>query len=334
MIISAGLHPNQVLQRNELGVAVIVASGTTAAEGPVFAMVDGLSGFKNKRQVGSAGEGRFSFIFAGLPIGGPYRIIISCGTARQAIDGVHVGDVWLLAGQSNMQGYGDLASGLRSAPRVFARSMAGVWGAAEEPLHLLEESPDPVHTAQPLTPAEIVELRRSAKLGAGPGLSFAAEMFRRTLLPQGLIPCAHGGTSLADWDPSRKRLGGRSLYGSLFQAWQSTGQPIAGVLWYQGENDANEEHHATYAKRFARFVRALRRDLHQPNLPVLTVQLGRVVGSGAGAARYWNSVQEQQRNVPQLLKNVGVVAAVDLPLSDNIHLSGDAQQRLGIRLAR
>lgn len=337
MQLLTGLAPHQVLQRNRRGFATVVASGRAAASGPVFATVTAPRGraLISSRRVGFARGGHFSIRLSGLPVGGPYRIELRCASTALVVADIRVGDIWLLAGQSNMQGYGDLATAPRCAPDVFARSMAGVWGPAEEPLHVLEESPDPVHTAAPLPPARIAALRRAAVVGAGPALAFAAELARRTSVPQGLIPCAHGGTSLAQWNPALKKQGGRSLYGSLHRAWLTTSQPVAGLLWYQGESDADPENREHYTDRFTRLVRDLRRDLCQPRLPVLTVQLARVVGDGAPEKiRSWNRVQEQQRRLPALLPAVGVVAAVDLPLVDNIHLSGAAQQRLGVRLAR
>ena len=51
--------------------------------------------------------------------------------------------------------------------------------------------------------------------GAGPGVSFANEMFRLTGVPQGLICCAHGGTTMAQWDPKLKKDGDNSLYGAM-----------------------------------------------------------------------------------------------------------------------
>jgi sialate O-acetylesterase len=334
MHILTGLFPNQILQRDRRGFATITATGRTIATGSVMVIVKGLRGFAKPRRAGLARGGRFSVKLSRLPVGGPYRIELRCGGESTVVDGVRVGDVWLLAGQSNMQGYGDIATGLRRAPDVFALTMSGVWMPAEEPVHLLEESSDPAHTAETITPEQAAVARRDALLGAGPGIPFAAEMVRRTGVPQGLIACAHGGSSLTQWDAALKKQGGRSLYGSMFKTWQSTGQPVAGMLWYQGESDANETACELYTKRFVRFVRALRRDLKQTRLPVLTVQLSRIMGAGEGSIRPWNRIQEQQRLMPNLLDRCGVVPAVDLPLSDNIHLSGAAQRRLGLRLAR
>ena len=44
------------------------------------------------------------------------------------------------------------------------------------------------------------------KKGAGMGLPFAVEMVNRTNIPVGLIPCAHGGTSMENSERIRGKL--------------------------------------------------------------------------------------------------------------------------------
>jgi hypothetical protein len=70
-------------------------------------------------------HGKFSAQLNGLPAGGLYRIEFCCGVESVAVEGVRVGDVWLLAGQSNMQGTGDPATALRRAPGAFSATMSG-----------------------------------------------------------------------------------------------------------------------------------------------------------------------------------------------------------------
>ena len=62
---------------------------------------------------------------------------------------MYVGDIWVLAGQSNMEGVGDLVDVTPPNPRVMLMGMDGRWGIAEEPLHWLVDSPDPVHSGNP-----------------------------------------------------------------------------------------------------------------------------------------------------------------------------------------
>ena len=87
---------------------------------------------------------------------------------------VFVGDLWVLAGQSNMEGVGDLIDVTPPHPRVMLLGMDGKWAQAEEPLHWLVDSPDPVHSGDPKTRAErSAQEHKTRRKGAGLGLPFA-----------------------------------------------------------------------------------------------------------------------------------------------------------------
>jgi hypothetical protein len=91
----------------------------------------------------------------GVPVGGPYTITCSVGAgpghaaSMITVGPVFVGDLWVLAGQSNMQGVGDLIDVTPPNPRVMLLGMDDKWRLAEEPLHWLVDSPDPVHSGDP-----------------------------------------------------------------------------------------------------------------------------------------------------------------------------------------
>jgi sialate O-acetylesterase len=96
-------------------------------------------------------------------------------------------------------------------PLVRNLEMSGVWRQAEEPLHWLPESPDPVHwwgmTAEQR--AEFIPTyRRDRDRGAGLGLPFAKHLVEATGVPVGLVPVAHGGTNMDQWDPAKRDQGG------------------------------------------------------------------------------------------------------------------------------
>ena len=342
LTLEHGLVPGQVLQRLQNRTARVTLQGRSSRSGKVRARITSrgrpLGGWAH-REVGVARRGRFRARLTGIPVGGPYELTLAVGEDSLRVPGIHVGDVWILAGQSNMEGQGRLTDAPLPHSKVHACFMDGRWDIAREPMHVKEESPDPVHCGErPLSPREIRRLRAKAALGVGPGLFFGREMVRRTGgIPQGLICAAHGGTSMSQWDPALKRLRGRSLYGSLLRAVVATGQPVAGILWYQGESDADAKNAPLYGKRMRRLVSSLRRDLCQPRLPFLLAQLGRVFGSGFDTdwqARPWNLIQEQQRRLKERIPFLECVATVDLPLDDQIHLGSDAHARLGVRFAR
>jgi sialate O-acetylesterase len=339
MRIEAGLQVGQVLQRRGKAASAQI-EGVCGGEGEVRATIargtKPLSGWKTRR-CGEASGGRFSAELAGIPAGGPYTVTVEVGRERLAVRDVFVGDVWVLAGQSNMQGIGNLDGAPKPHPLVRAFTMDRRWGLAREPIHHLEASPDPVHNPNQVTPEQAALQRRTMLKGVGPGIFFAAEMVERTGVPQGLICVAHGGTSMEQWDPAKAGEGARSLYGSMLLSVRTNRQPVAGALWYQGESDAWDGAAAVYTERMKTLVAAMRRDFGElyprREMPFLVVQIGRVVRE-YGGPRWWNAIQELERLLPRELPRLDTVATVDLPLDDLIHISSGGFARLGVRLAR
>ncbi len=277
---------------------------------------------------------------AGVPTGGPYQIVcvVKQGDKVETavpVANVYVGDLWVLAGQSNMEGVGDLVDVTPPNPRVMLMGMDGRWGIAEEPLHWLVDSPDPVHSGNAADrAARAAQTHKNRSKGAGVGLPFGVMMTEATGVPIGLVACAHGGTSMEQWNPSKKEQGGNSLYGSMIRQVKEAGGKVRGVLWYQGESDALGQGEAwkAYPRVFADFIAAVRSDFGQPELPFYYVQIGRFI-SGANP-KGWNAIQDAQRTLPERVPNTGVVSVIDLELDDLIHVGTQGLKRAGQRLAR
>lgn len=274
----------------------------------------------------------------GVPTGGPYFLQISHGDQANPGDmfllgPVFVGDLWVLAGQSNMEGVGDLVDVSPPNPKVAALGMDGKWAQATEPLHWLVDSPDPVHSGDPANRAErSAQQHKTRTKGAGLGLPFASEMVKATGVPVGLVTAAHGGTSMGQWDPAKKGEGGNSLYGSMLRQVQLAGGKVKGVLWYQGESDSSPEGSQIFERVFSDFIGAVRNDLGQADLPFYYVQIGRFAIDGDPAG--WNRVQEAQRVIPDRLANTAVISVIDLELDDAIHVGTQGLKRAGARLAK
>jgi type 1 glutamine amidotransferase len=291
-------------------------------------------------QGGNMGATGVKFVdgkLVGVPVGGPYMINYRIESGQQfahtTVGPVFVGDLWVLAGQSNMEGVGDLIDVTPPHSHVMMLGMDGKWTQAEEPLHWLVDSPDPVHSGDPKTRAErSKQTHKSRRRGAGLGLPFAAAMVESTGIPIGLVACAHGGTSMEQWNPAKKDAGGNSLYGSMMRQFQLAGGKVKGVLWYQGESDAGGDASKTYPQVFSHFITSVRTDFSQAELPFYFVQIGRFVR--AGDPKGWNSVQEAQRLIPERVPNTAVVSVIDLELDDAIHVGTQGLKRAGQRLAR
>ena len=232
----------RVYQRDSNGKAEIpIALAESVKDGKLIsAMVSPTPG--NARITFSQADSKL----LGVPTGGPYTIHCQVKTGENvqtvAVHNVFVGDLWVLAGQSNMEGVGDLIDVTPPNPRVMLLGMDGHWGMAEEPLHWLVDSPDPVHSGNPADSAtRSAHVHKNRPKGAGLGLPFAVAHGRITGVPVGLVACAHGGTSMEQWNPSKKEQGGHSLYGSMLRQVKAAGGKVKGVLWYQGESDAIRE---------------------------------------------------------------------------------------------
>ncbi len=334
MQIESGLFDHMVLQRNRKNVSEALFSGLCSAKGPVTAMVrrgrNVVKGFSGAA-IGTAARGRLSGCLKGLPAGGPYDIELKAGVETLTVQDVLVGDVWLLGGQSNMQGCGFVPKQpLQADEQVRAFYMNDRWAVAKDPIHNMWECVDQVHIdicgARPAKPGR--------DWGVCPGPAFGNEMRRLTGVPQGLVACAHGGTSMQQWAPGLKKEGGKSLYGATVRRLRKNGGRVAGLVWYQGCSDASPGDAKVYTARMKALVAAFRRDAGDSAMPVAIVQLARVVGAGVESVAPWNSIRDQQRRLPGVVKQLTAVPAIDLPLDDGIHISGAGQYVLGRRLAQ
>ncbi len=285
----------------------------------------------------AAADGGWEVTLGDAPAGGPYRLIaVPEGNedAAHVVEPLWAGDLWILAGQSNMQGVGNMDDDVTPPhPMVQVFAMNDRWRPAEEPLHRLGESVDPVHNLNNFEWAREgneIDVTGQTK-GSGLGLAFAHKLAEANGRPIGLVPCAHGGTSMVQWDPVFIDEEGDSLYGAMIRRAEAAGGKIRGVLWYQGESDAAPERAVEYMDKLLGFVEALRRDLDNPDLPFYYVQIG---AHAVELPSYgWDMVQTAQLEAESAMTNAAMVASIDLPLDDPIHIGRDGLQTLGERLA-
>lgn len=344
MVVDSGLVPFQVVQCDDAGYAGLACAGSTAAEGAGTVEARVLPAGAQDAAWTAAGTynaGRWSVTMPGVPAGGPYalelRLLNDSGetVASAGVDNLLVGDLWILGGQSNMHGRGWNVNVEQPIDHVHVFAMNDRWRIAEEPIHRITESVDFAHNPIEDDAARQnleVELPADWRRDASLGLAFGKEMYARTGRPVGLIPCAHGGTSIAQWSPALKEHGGRSLYGSMLRRFQAVGGKVRGMLWYQGENDCSPEQADVFQEQTLAFVEAVRADFGQPNLPFYFAQLGRRVNHEDPPT--WNRIQRIQLAMEQLVRPpAGLAATHDLELGDYIHISTDGLKTLARRFA-
>lgn len=295
------------------------------------------------RALGRMDGTTFAGTFAMVPVG-QHRIEIRIvgdegeGVIAEAVDPVFVGDLWIMAGQSNMDGCGKMTTDVES-PQVGVSCfyMGDTWGIAEDPLSWLNESLDPVNWSVPEEQREeaIRRERCVRDRGASLGLPFGKELLRLSGVPIGLVTCSHGGTTMAQWDTALAGEGGRSLYGAMLRKVRKLGGKVKGCLWYQGESEAlnGETATAAYRNTMVNWVSNLRNDLGDPGLPFIYAQLSHFYSGDEKTGRLWNCVQQDQLALEELIDHSALIPTSDAALADVIHLDGPSLVKVGHRMA-
>lgn len=317
-----GIKNGMVMQRNEANVSEIT----------VFCDAE-ITGFYIKAEGEKCAlnieKGNGSYKVSGIPVGGPYEVSIN----EQRFENIYVGDVWLLAGQSNMEGMGEFTPDDKNyVPRNEIRHlhMSDHWEPARPVLHELWKAYDKVHTeyfgATLEGFADQIERRC-----IGPGLFFANHMYDYEKVPQGVIPCAHGGTTMTQWDPAGKEQGGdNSLYGAMYRRFVTNGSHVRGLFWYQGCSDTSTEDVKLFEGRMRNFITCVRKDFGA-ELPIVQVQIARVAPVAAGGKEgddAWTGIREIQRKLTLETPLFETVGTISFELSDPIHIARSSQLKV------
>lgn len=105
---------------------------------------------------------------------------------------------------------------------------------------------------------------------------------------------------------------------------------VRGVIWYQGENNANTMSGWHYRQVFSALINQWRADFQNPNLPFLFAQLA-TYGLPQDKSAGWQELRESQRLVELDLPNTGMAVLADGGEQKNIH--PHSKPKAGRRLA-
>jgi Carbohydrate esterase, sialic acid-specific acetylesterase len=220
--------------------------------------------------------------------------------------------VFIMAGQSNMAGRGIVEpQDTISNKRILSINKNGQLIIAKEPLHFYEPN---------LT-------------GLDCGLSFGKTIIKK--LPANIsvliIPTAVGGSSISQWL-------GDSLYRNVkllsnFLAKVETSKQygtIKGILWHQGESDANEKNIPLYPERLSKLFTKFRSAVGNNNLPVLLGELG----SFSKDKEHFSLINKVIHDYSLQDPNTAVISTADLKdKGDSLHFNSKGQRMMGKRFA-
>lgn len=242
-------------------------------------------------------------------------------------------DVYLLAGQSNMDGRGaasDLTGGLSQ------------YATPDNNVKLFYDNPVDHSSYTPtgwvsLQPGYSVDSSKSAPLPSitfGPELGFGVAM--QAAEPAGhtvaLIKVSQGGVNLrSDWNPSKS--GG--LFDLLISDTKAEMASLAtsgntvtlkGMIWHQGESDVSSTQSA-YQTELTGFINSVRSSLSAPSLPFV---IGEVNDNGSRDNII--AAQEAVSSIPGY--DTGFASSAGLTTWDNgTHFDANSQIILGQRFA-
>jgi dienelactone hydrolase len=223
--------------------------------------------------------------------------------------------LFLLAGQSNMAGRGELEPIDQLAySRVLTLNADGQWVPAV----------DPIHFDKPIA---------GVGLGRTFGITMAALNPDATI---GLIPVAVGGSPIDSWEPGgyHEQTDSHPYDDAMKRARSALEHgTLKGILWHQGESDSNAEKAGAYEAKLHTLINRLRTELNAPDAPFIAGQMGRFEGSP------WTPEKEQVNEVhellPQHIANTAFVHANQLTdKGDLIHFDSSSFRELGRRYAR
>jgi hypothetical protein len=223
--------------------------------------------------------------------------------------------IFLLAGQSNMAGRGFVEpSDTIPSSRIMTLNSENEWVYAKEPLHFYEPSMS----------------------GLDCGLSFGKELIKHLndSIIIGLVPCAVGGSSTDQWlGDSLHR--GVMLLSNFRQRTRIAAESgtLKGILWHQGEDNANELKFKNYRHELDSLFSEFRITASNDNLPILAGELASFLDRKKYGS-YPDSVNKILNKIAAENKNVFIIKTADLKTKgDYVHFDSESQRIMGRRFA-
>lgn len=220
--------------------------------------------------------------------------------------------VFLMAGQSNMAGRGIVEpQDTMADKRILSIDGTGKLVYAKEPLHFYEPT----------------------RTGLDCGLSFGKTLLGQipaniTIL---ILPTAIGGSAIRQWlgDSSYRGVNLMTNFREKVAIGKQYGE-IKGLLWHQGESDANKERTPVYKDRLTELFTTFRKIIGDEKLPVFIGELG----SYSNNKNEWLQINKIIHAYAAEDKLATVIKTDDLShVGDTVHFNSAGQRMMGERFA-
>jgi len=241
------------------------------------------------QSVTTPADGNWKLRLDPMPAQGPLTLTFQ-GNNKVTAQDIYIGEVWQVAGQSNMDTrlsfYPELADSLKKADDSKLRFFT---------------TRQPGQTVGGTNPWLVVSPSTAGDLSAT-GYFFGQEIRKATGVAVGLVVTAVGGTTITQWMDPATLAANPSITnadkGSMWETWVTPvlGYGLKGTIWIQGEQNCNATDAPLYANRFGLLIPGWRKAWGQGDFPFYFGQLSSTSGTPApDNVSYVAQVREGQR---------------------------------------
>ncbi len=253
------------------------------------------------KTVTTPADGAWKVTLDPMEAAGPLTMTIK-GSNTISVSDVYIGEVWQVAGQSNMD-----------TRLSFYPNLASAIAEANVPLMRYFTLRQPGQRIGGTNPWLVVTPTTARNLSAT-GYFFGKEILEKTKVAVGLVVTAVGGTTVTQWmDPATLAAHPditNADKGKMWDLWVTpvAGYGIKGTIWIQGEQNCNARDAASYGDRFKLLIQGWRSAWGQGDFPFYFGQLSSSSGpAGPNDVSYVAQVREGQRlalSLPQTAMTV------------------------------
>lgn len=245
-------------------------------------------------------------------------LTFSCIAKNSPKESFHI---FLLMGQSNMAGYGEILPEDKSPIEgvvmlrnsITEKDKQFCWVAAKQPIHN--------------------RLPSDQFCLAGPFAQAYHTMYPASTV--GLIPMAWGGAAISQMEK------GSTFYEEIIRkaTWAKQQGHLKAILWHQGESDTvSPETAEQYYQKLEKLIHDLRFDLNEPDLPVIIGDLAEFYGTGKEhnapeRINRINLIRKSLKDISQKIPNTEFVSTTGLVSHDQhqVHFNRQSYIILGYR---
>jgi len=282
--------------------------------------------FANQTKSVTAVDGKWLIEFPPMEYGGPYELSFVVGDKETVLTDIFVGEVYLFAGQSNMQFKLHESA---TSPEAYKTN---------EKLRLF--STDRIEDSDVFKAKDgwVKCSKENAKDWTAIGYLAGTELAENKNIAIGIITAYQGASVIESWVPEgtfeslgigvppEQRHGDH--HSDICKDWNGDGVlynyalsqiipfSLSGVVWYQGESDTSLEESFEYKNELTAMINIWRKGFKNDKLPFVIIQIADFDPRDDEA---WHNVQKAQLEIQDEVERVKTVISADVCEKDLIH---------------